>query len=296
MAGAVSGVVIVGLARTNLKAMPNYRLFLGAPTSADLARQSKTTDEYRWETAQETSESVDLAFVLPPATLEAAGKRISLIYQNIIFNDDDEDGEYERDGDDNDDLNNSFEVEQTTLISWSSSSAASEAALPDLAIPLPDSTPNTTGSTSFAYSDTSSIVRFPTFHIDLHRLTSLAALSKLRPNSSQKKKVNVLLAALEVEGPDEITIRKGPDAGKQVSVLKMILGDEGGGVCKLTAWRDVADRWADAKRGDILLIESTSPSFLISISLSCILRQTYHTPRTNQPRPCSPPLRGINRN
>jgi hypothetical protein len=42
----------------------------------------------------------------------------------------------------------------------------------------------------------------------------------------------------------------------------MILGDEEGNVCKLTAWREVAEAWGGtgealaAKRGDILLIES----------------------------------------
>lgn len=72
-----------------------------------------------------------------------------------------------------------------------------------------------------------------------------------------------MVAALEVEGPDTITIKKGADAGKQVSLLKMILGDEEGAVCKLTAWRHIADVWGGnddspaVKRGDILFIEST---------------------------------------
>jgi hypothetical protein len=73
-----------------------------------------------------------------------------------------------------------------------------------------------------------------------------------------------LVAALEVEGPDSITVKKGADAGKQISLLKMILGDEYGNVCKLTAWRDIADEWGGyatspgVKRGDICLIESMS--------------------------------------
>lgn len=76
------------------------------------------------------------------------------------------------------------------------------------------------------------------------------------------RKINILVAVLEVEGPDTITIRKGADAGKQVSLLKLILGDEEGGVCKLTAWREVADLWGRnedlpaVKRGDIVSIES----------------------------------------
>jgi hypothetical protein len=76
--------------------------------------------------------------------------------------------------------------------------------------------------------------------------------------------VTILVAALEVEGPDTITIKKGADAGKQISLLKMILGDEDGNVCKLAAWRDIADHWGGStiypavKRGDICFIESMS--------------------------------------
>lgn len=72
------------------------------------------------------------------------------------------------------------------------------------------------------------------------------------------------MAVLEVEGPDTITIKNGADAGKQVSLLKMILGDEEGTISKLTAWRQVADLWGGnsdspaVKKGDILFIESMS--------------------------------------
>jgi hypothetical protein len=68
-----------------------------------------------------------------------------------------------------------------------------------------------------------------------------------------------------VEGPDAVRIKKGLDAGKEVSVLKMILGDEEGSVCKLTAWRDVADAWGalGVKRGDIIYLESMCTAHLI---------------------------------
>jgi len=74
----------------------------------------------------------------------------------------------------------------------------------------------------------------------------------------------VLLAVLEVDGPNTIRIKKGLDAGKEVSLLSLVLGDEEGMVCKLTAWREIADAWGGGegpgvKRGDILYIESTSP-------------------------------------
>ena len=45
------------------------------------------------------------------------------------------------------------------------------------------------------------------------------------------------MAVLEVDGPDVIKIGKGPETGKEIGLLKMILGDEDGAVCKLTAWR-----------------------------------------------------------
>lgn len=110
------------------------------------------------------------------------------------------------------------------------------------------------------YSDASSIARFPTFHFNLHSLTSLSQLSENKFKGSIK--VNVLLAVLEVEGPDTIRIKKGREAGKEIAILKMILGDEEGTACKLTAWREVAEEWGGsgesvaAKRGDIVHIES----------------------------------------
>lgn len=75
-----------------------------------------------------------------------------------------------------------------------------------------------------------------------------------------------LAAVLEAEGPDTIRVKRGVDAGKEVSLLKLIIGDDDGAVCKLTAWREVAESWGGAdpdvptsiKRGDVVLFESTS--------------------------------------
>lgn len=118
------------------------------------------------------------------------------------------------------------------------------------------------------HSSTSSIALFPSFHFNLHTLASLSSLSAQASNhvkTSKGKftcKANLLLAVLEVDGPDMIKIKNGADAGKEVSILKMILGDEDGEVCKLTAWRDIAEEWGGyghevgAKMGDIVYIES----------------------------------------
>lgn len=84
-------------------------------------------------------------------------------------------------------------------------------------------------------------------------------------DQSNKRKVDLLVAIFEIEGPDTIRIKRGVDAGKEVSVLKVIVGEPGGTVCKLTAWREIADRWggnysdsneASLKRGDIVHLQS----------------------------------------
>ena len=112
---------------------------------------------------------------------------------------------------------------------------------------------------SYNYSDASSIGRFPSFTFNLHSITSLSTL--VSPSAKGSRRINILAATLEVEGPDTITIKRGYDAGKQVSILKMILGDDLGNVAKLTAWREVADLWggntdsAAVKRGDIVYLQ-----------------------------------------
>lgn len=110
--------------------------------------------------------------------------------------------------------------------------------------------------TTTSYSDTSSIVRFPNFQFSLGTLSELA---------SAQGKTCLLLAVLEVDGPDEVTVRRGPDAGRVVSVLRLIVGDEASTIRKLTAWREVAEAWGGATQdavgircGDVVYFESTS--------------------------------------
>ncbi|KAL7281358.1 hypothetical protein ACG7TL_004667 [Trametes sanguinea] len=127
---------------------------------------------------------------------------------------------------------------------------------------------------SFNESNASSIAQFPAFDFSLHALTPLDTLisqaqaARARGMPKASLKVCVLAAVLEVDGPDTIRIKKGPDAGKEVSLLKLILGDESGGICKLAAWREIAEDWAglnpevsapSVKKGDIVLLESVSP-------------------------------------
>ena len=128
------------------------------------------------------------------------------------------------------------------------------------------------------HSCTSSISRFPAFSFSLHSLSSLSSFSAYASdtNSTEKqftRKVNLLLAVLEVDGPDTIRVKKGPEAGQEVSILKVILGDEDG-VCKLTAWREVAEEWGGyaetegVKRGDVVYLESKHYFSLVQLVFS----------------------------
>ncbi|KAF9471816.1 hypothetical protein BDN70DRAFT_887711, partial [Pholiota conissans] len=287
-----------------------YRVFLGAPSLADI---NADPDSYSWRTMSSSSSRSSEArplqrtqsMVLPATTIEAASRRISMLYEGMVFDDGpEEDSVAEEDtseGGGEEQVSVFRGVEQTTLISWppTAETRASErddsrdsfaapsfllnattvSALPEKsAIKADPSVLNTQAleSQSFGdsyYSDASSIARFPSFHFDMHTLTSLTSLAVRRFKGSMK--VNVVLAVLEVEGPDTIRIRNGKDAGKQVSILKMILGDEEGTVVKLTAWREVADEWGGsgkamaAKRGDIVHIENITAT--IDPSASTIL-------------------------
>jgi hypothetical protein len=124
-------------------------------------------------------------------------------------------------------------------------------------------------TTSYVYSDTSSIARFPNFQFSVGTLSELA---------SAQGKTCLLLAVLEVDGPDEVTVRRGPDAGRVVSVLRLIVGDEASTIRKLTAWREVAEAWGGATQdavgircGDVVYFESASLRPLHSSRVSLTL-------------------------
>lgn len=239
--------------------MTHFRVFLGAPSVSDLKKDPASS--YTWKTIEPPSAEVSQALLYPPATLEAASRRVSLLYQNVIFDDSDEDSEgfdqiawHER--------SQLLMNEQTTVITWPPTPVADTTGVPSFlrTSQSQSALDQTQETTSVSYSDASSIARFPHFQISLHKVSSLASL--YRENIARGRKVNMLLATLEVEGPDTVRVKKGMDAGKEVSVLRMILGDEDGSVCKLTAWRDVADAWGalGVKRGDIIYLENLAPT------------------------------------
>lgn len=74
--------------------MAQYRVFLGAPSTTRLKQSADKIETFQWQTISSNTSSSSTAptnIIFPPATLEAASRRISLIYQNIIFTDADDD-------------------------------------------------------------------------------------------------------------------------------------------------------------------------------------------------------------
>ncbi|TCD61378.1 hypothetical protein EIP91_008532 [Steccherinum ochraceum] len=274
--------------------MGHYRIFTGAPSLKDLGEETGKT--YRWQTvsSQSALRRSGTFQTLPPATIASASRRISLLYENIIFQEDsNEEAEVKDGGNELDDAG----ADQTTAITWpptAEESAPNQGQMSrvnggtesflrrstSLSRIIRSQQHNTTSALietqetqetgSYDYSDAESVARFPSFQFSLHRVTPLSALSRARPSHpAASPKVSVLAAVLEVDGPDTIRIKKGVDAGKEVSLLKLILGDEDGAVCKLTAWREVAEAWGGSyatlsapavKRGDIVLLENVLPS------------------------------------
>ena len=241
--------------------MKHYHVFLGAPSPAN---PSCDEGDFGWETFTTATP------ILDASVFEAASRRISRLYQNVIFaEDEDEDIADATDGNFLDAEHSSRAAE--TFITWPptqdrTKDSASRSQGPS-GLGQESTIEETQETTSYEYSDTSSIGRFPHFSFSLHTLRLVKALVDMAKSSKTKGtlKVNVLMAVLEVEGPDAVTIRKGQHAGNQASILKMILGDGDGNFLKLTAWRDVAEVWGigtDAqppiRRGDVVLFQSSS--------------------------------------
>ncbi|EJT96855.1 hypothetical protein DACRYDRAFT_102602 [Dacryopinax primogenitus] len=109
-----------------------------------------------------------------------------------------------------------------------------------------------------ASSSEASIHRLPSYRVNPHSLTPLHLLPSLSRARYAPPRVNILVGVLEVSGPETVTIRKGKEAGKEVAVLKLVVGGEGS-VLGVTAWRGCAKTWAQAadagvRRGDVVLL------------------------------------------
>ncbi|KAI0747713.1 hypothetical protein C8Q80DRAFT_691478 [Daedaleopsis nitida] len=267
--------------------MSRYHVFDGIPCAKQLLASQNVS--YSWHKVASSShqpQSTPFPLTLPPSTLAAANQRISMLYENVIFHDFNQDetdelSQYNAAPDDEE-----LQPEgQTTVITWPATTQGDgndrTRSVGDITFLRPSAsvsrirsqllTQETQDTASYVYSDASSIGNFPGFHFSLHSLTSLATLTaqahaaRGRQAAKASRKVTLLVAILEMDGPDYIRIKRGPDAGKEVALVKMILGDESGGICKLSAWREVAEDWAGVnfdvptprtKKGDIVLLEN----------------------------------------
>lgn len=114
-------------------------------------------------------------------------------------------------------------------------------------------------------SEGSSISRFPTFNFSLDHVTSLSSLMSAVGNRNlQFVKVNLLVSILEVDGPVYVT-SKNKNNPEEMALLKLIIGDDGGQICKLIVWRETAEIWSGLssnnstlRRGDVVYFESRS--------------------------------------
>ncbi|KAH9980829.1 hypothetical protein BGW80DRAFT_1434199 [Lactifluus volemus] len=245
-----------------------YTVFLGAPPPSTTSTLSDDELSFQWHTVESTTKtalkdtSTESFPVYHSAELDAASRQISTMYENIIFGEEDEDK-----GDtqivEEDLMRGTTQGDKTTLTTWvamTQPEGRSEAmnSLPLFAsttrLSIQNNMETQDFSTGGSYSEaSSSIARFPAFQFSLSALSFLA---------SARGKVCLLLSVLEVDGPDEVTVRRGPDAGHVVSVLRLIVGDEANTIRKLTAWREIAETWGGAtqaegvRRGDVVYFES----------------------------------------
>ncbi|KAF8547910.1 hypothetical protein OG21DRAFT_1479362 [Imleria badia] len=220
--------------------MVRFGVFLGAPSAADV---DTDPSGYVWQTLQEPSQVPYLR-----AMLHAASRRISLLYQNVIFDSQDPDSDHPH-------------------IPTANTTGTPSFLRPSGSLPQRTYETLETG-TSIEYSDASSIAS----PRPLHKVTLLSSLYIAAKSGRGSRKVNILLADLEVHGPDAILVKKCS-------------------VCKLIAWRDIADAWdglgpsPGLKRGDIVYFESTFslPNLMATWETGSIIRFTsspYNRPIT----------------
>lgn len=91
----------------------------------------------------------------------------------------------------------------------------------------------------------------------MHGLTSLYQLVSGVEKRARTMKVALLVAVLEVDGPVAFTVKKGPFLGTESAFLSLIVGDPDGGIVKITAWRETAEKWGGndgepIRKGDIV--------------------------------------------
>jgi len=107
-------------------------------------------------------------------------------------------------------------------------------------------------------NDNISIARLPSFHIPVNRISSIDSVSQIENSAYPARKVCLLVAVLDMEGPNVVRIKKGQDAGKEAAVLGLVVGDEEGKIAKITVWRERAEDWSGMMRkGDVVYLRGT---------------------------------------
>lgn len=157
-------------------------------------------------------------------------------------------------------------------------------------------------SESYLSESESQIVLFPNFKFSLHALSSLSSLMS-RPDAERNMgaghgkrttKVSLLAAVLEVDGPDVVRLKMGAEAGTEVALLKLIVGDDSGAIVKITAWRETAELWSGSdeanhpgiKKGDVVCFKSERSSvflfFFFFFLISATSLQIFCSARLHQ--------------
>ncbi|KAG9100388.1 hypothetical protein FRC06_004164 [Ceratobasidium sp. 370] len=149
-------------------------------------------------------------------------------------------------------------------------------------------------------TESSSVINFPAFHFSLRTLTPLRVA--LTPAGRGSVRATLLVAVLEVDGPDPITTKN----GQETHLLRLVIGEDDGSAGKLVAWGDSALEWGGARkmpglrRGDVVLlsdIQVTSsppeaPTLSASSRYNSGIQLCYRTvPRTEEDKRLRPDLR-----
>ena len=137
------------------------------------------------------------------------------------------------------------------------------AELPPTSSPVQD-TQETNFESTFI-SGRSSILLYPLFSFNVHNVLQLSSVvQRARGVAPESIKASVLVAIVELEGPDTVTTKKAHLEGSKISRLRLTVGDDDDSIVSLTAWRETAERWGNTtdevglKRGDVVFLESLS--------------------------------------
>jgi hypothetical protein len=103
-----------------------------------------------------------------------------------------------------------------------------------------------------------SIARLPSFHIPVNRISSIESVLQIENSAYPTRKVCLLVAILDMEGPNVVRVKKGKDAGTEAAVLGLVVGDEEGKIAKITVWKERAEEWSEmVRKGDIVYLRGT---------------------------------------